>query len=121
MSARAPELRGVELVHLHTEGPAPYVEPRCAGSFHANALFVACSEDSTDTTPTTETGTETGSETGSETSVVDTGTPPDGSTDTPSDTPVNPTVETCKKFVEATCNMKTSACCATSGARCLTS
>lgn len=41
MTARAAELRGVELVHLHTEGPAPYVEPEYAESFHANALFVA--------------------------------------------------------------------------------
>ena len=27
MTARAPELRNVELVHLHTEGPAPYAAP----------------------------------------------------------------------------------------------
>jgi 4-hydroxybutyrate CoA-transferase len=41
MSDRAPELRGVEVVHLHTEGPAPYAQPDCAESFHVNALFVA--------------------------------------------------------------------------------
>ncbi|MGE5927753.1 MAG: acetyl-CoA hydrolase/transferase family protein [Gemmatimonadota bacterium] len=38
--ARAPELRDVELVHLHTEGPAPYAAPAVAGSFRTSALFV---------------------------------------------------------------------------------
>jgi len=37
---RAPELRSVELVHLHTEGAAPYAEPQYAESFRVNALFV---------------------------------------------------------------------------------
>jgi len=37
---RAPELRGVELVHLHTEGAAPYAESQYAESFRVNALFV---------------------------------------------------------------------------------
>lgn len=37
---RADELRGVELVHLHTEGAAPYAEPQYAESFRVNALFV---------------------------------------------------------------------------------
>ena len=32
--ARAPELRGVEVVHLHTEGGAPYAAPDLAASFH---------------------------------------------------------------------------------------
>ena len=41
VTARAPELRNVELVHLHTEGPAPYVAPELAESFHANVFFVA--------------------------------------------------------------------------------
>jgi acyl-CoA hydrolase len=41
MTARAPELRDVELVHLHTEGSAPYVAPGMEDSFHVNALFVA--------------------------------------------------------------------------------
>jgi 4-hydroxybutyrate CoA-transferase len=40
MTARAPELFDVELIHLHTEGPAPYTAPECAGHFHTNALFV---------------------------------------------------------------------------------
>jgi acyl-CoA hydrolase len=38
--ARAGELRDVELVHLHTLGPAPYVAPELAGSFRHRALFV---------------------------------------------------------------------------------
>jgi acyl-CoA hydrolase len=38
--ARAPELRAVELIHLHTEGPAPYAAPGLAESFHANVVFV---------------------------------------------------------------------------------
>ncbi len=37
---RAPELRDVEIVQLHTEGPAPYTAPELAQSFHVNALFV---------------------------------------------------------------------------------
>ena len=41
MTARAGELRGVEMVHLHTEGKAPYVQPEYAGSFHTSALFAA--------------------------------------------------------------------------------
>lgn len=40
MTARAPELRGVEVVHLHTEGAAPYAAPEHARSFHTNALFI---------------------------------------------------------------------------------
>jgi 4-hydroxybutyrate CoA-transferase len=40
MTARAPELRGVELVQLHTEGQAPYAAPELAESFRVNALFV---------------------------------------------------------------------------------
>jgi 4-hydroxybutyrate CoA-transferase len=40
MTARGPELRGVEVVQLHTEGPAPYSEPELAGHFRVNALFV---------------------------------------------------------------------------------
>jgi acyl-CoA hydrolase len=40
MTARAPELRDVEITHLHTEGEAPYAEPGCEKSFHTNALFV---------------------------------------------------------------------------------
>lgn len=40
MSRRAPELRGVEVVHIHTEGEAAYARPEYVESFHANALFV---------------------------------------------------------------------------------
>jgi len=40
LAERAPELRAVEVVQLHTEGPAPYAEPEVASSFHVNALFV---------------------------------------------------------------------------------
>jgi len=40
MTARAHELRAVEVVHLHTEGVAPYASPAYTDSFHTNALFV---------------------------------------------------------------------------------
>ena len=40
MTARAPELRNVEIVHLHTEGDAPYAAAEMAESFHVNAFFV---------------------------------------------------------------------------------
>lgn len=40
LTARAPELRGVEIVQLHTEGEAPYAAPELAESFHVEALFV---------------------------------------------------------------------------------
>lgn len=40
MVERADELREVEIVQLHTEGPAPYAEPQYAESFRVNALFV---------------------------------------------------------------------------------
>jgi acyl-CoA hydrolase len=40
MTARAPELRVVEVVSLHTEGAAPYAAPELAKSFRVNALFV---------------------------------------------------------------------------------
>jgi len=40
MTARAPELRVVEVVSLHTEGDAPYAAPELAKSFRVNALFV---------------------------------------------------------------------------------
>lgn len=39
--ARAPELRGVEIVHLATAGPAEYTRPEMAGHFRHNAFFVA--------------------------------------------------------------------------------
>lgn len=40
MTERAPELRNVEIVHLHTEGAAPYAEAEFADSFRVNAFFV---------------------------------------------------------------------------------
>lgn len=40
LAARAPELREVEVVHLHTEGPAPYAAPGLAESFRTNAFFL---------------------------------------------------------------------------------
>ncbi len=40
MAARAPELKNVEIVHLHTEGDAPYTKPEYAESFFTNTLFV---------------------------------------------------------------------------------
>jgi len=40
MVRRADELRNVEIVHLHTEGEAPYTAPQYAESFFTNALFV---------------------------------------------------------------------------------
>jgi acyl-CoA hydrolase len=40
MTARAPELRVVEVVSLHTEGAAPYAAPEMAPSFRVNSLFV---------------------------------------------------------------------------------
>ncbi len=38
--ARAPELEGVELVHMHTDGPARYTERGMERSFRHNALFI---------------------------------------------------------------------------------
>lgn len=40
MTERAPELEDVEIVHLHTEGDAPYANPEYSDTFHTNALFV---------------------------------------------------------------------------------
>lgn len=40
MTDRAPELRAVEIVQLHTAGPAPYTAPELRNSFRVNALFV---------------------------------------------------------------------------------
>jgi acetyl-CoA hydrolase len=34
------DVRDVEIVHLHTDGPAPYAEPSMAGRFRHNALFI---------------------------------------------------------------------------------
>jgi acyl-CoA hydrolase len=38
--ARAPELRGVGVVHLHTEGPGPHLAPDMADHFRHRALFI---------------------------------------------------------------------------------
>jgi acyl-CoA hydrolase len=43
LAARAAELRGVELVHLHTEGVSPCAAPGLAASFRTNALFLGAS------------------------------------------------------------------------------
>ena len=40
MVARSPELRDVEVVHLHTEGNAPYADVSLESSFRINAFFV---------------------------------------------------------------------------------
>jgi acyl-CoA hydrolase len=40
LTDRASELRDVEIVHLHTEGEAPYSKPEFADSFRVNAFFV---------------------------------------------------------------------------------
>jgi 4-hydroxybutyrate CoA-transferase len=40
LTARAPELRNVEVVSLHTNGDASYTDPEYAGHFHHRALFV---------------------------------------------------------------------------------
>jgi 4-hydroxybutyrate CoA-transferase len=38
--ARAPELEGVRIVHLHIEGPGPHLAPEMAAHFHHRALFI---------------------------------------------------------------------------------
>lgn len=40
MTDRHAELKEVEVIHLHTEGPAPYAAPKYKDSFFVNALFV---------------------------------------------------------------------------------
>ena len=40
MTARWQELSDVEVVHLHSEGPADYTRPEMAGHFRHNALFI---------------------------------------------------------------------------------
>lgn len=40
MTDRAPELENIEVIHLHTEGDAPYVKPELSDTFRTNALFV---------------------------------------------------------------------------------
>jgi len=40
MVGRASELRGVEIVHLHTEGECGYIKEEHSESFHTNAFFI---------------------------------------------------------------------------------
>lgn len=40
LANRADELANVEFIHLHTEGPAPYVDPKFKGSFFTNSMFI---------------------------------------------------------------------------------
>ncbi|GAB1397858.1 MAG TPA: acetyl-CoA hydrolase/transferase C-terminal domain-containing protein [Saprospiraceae bacterium] len=40
LSERKDELQNVEICHIHTEGPAPYVLPQYDGAFRTNAFFV---------------------------------------------------------------------------------
>jgi 4-hydroxybutyrate CoA-transferase len=40
MTNRAPKLKKVEVVHLHTEGPAPYVREELKDSFRVTSLFI---------------------------------------------------------------------------------
>lgn len=40
MTRRAPELRNVQVVHIHTEGEAPYARQEYAESFQVNAFFI---------------------------------------------------------------------------------
>ncbi|KAB1156273.1 acetyl-CoA hydrolase/transferase family protein [Flavobacterium luteum] len=40
LSERASELKNVEVCHLHTEGPAPYANPKFSESFHVNSFFI---------------------------------------------------------------------------------
>jgi len=40
LTARHDELRNVEISHLHTEGDAPYADPKYAKSFHVNSFFI---------------------------------------------------------------------------------
>ncbi len=37
---RSPELHGVELFHIHTEGEARYADPEMEGIFNVNAMFI---------------------------------------------------------------------------------
>src|SRR5512134_4043769 len=40
LAARSEELREVEIVQLHTEGPAPYAAPGMEKSFRVRCLFI---------------------------------------------------------------------------------
>lgn len=40
LTARASELKNVEICHLHVEGEARYANPELSGSFHVNSFFI---------------------------------------------------------------------------------
>jgi acyl-CoA hydrolase len=40
MTDRSNELRNIEVCHLHTEGNAPYANPKLKDSFHVNSFFL---------------------------------------------------------------------------------
>ncbi|MGC5198768.1 hypothetical protein, partial [Aphanothece microscopica] len=40
LAARRDELRNVQTIHLHLEGPMPLADPGMEESFHPNALFI---------------------------------------------------------------------------------
>ena len=40
LTNRHEELRNVEICQLHTEGDAPYANPKLAKSFHVNSFFI---------------------------------------------------------------------------------
>ncbi len=40
LAGRATDLRNVQTIHLHLEGPMPLAEPGLEASFHPNALFI---------------------------------------------------------------------------------
>lgn len=40
LTGRSEELKGVNIYHLHTEGDAPYADPKMSESFTINSLFV---------------------------------------------------------------------------------
>lgn len=40
LANRHEELRNVEICQLHTEGPAPYADPKYRKSFHVNSFFI---------------------------------------------------------------------------------
>ena len=43
LARQAPRMHGVELVHLHLEGPAPYAAPELEGHLHLTPMFVGAS------------------------------------------------------------------------------
>jgi acyl-CoA hydrolase len=49
--ARSGDLTGIETVSLHTEGPAPHVDPDLEGNFRHNTLFIGSNVGRADYTP----------------------------------------------------------------------